>query len=389
MIDYTKLIDHASEKQQEYIKAINDCGSQAKAAKALGVNKRTIERSLKRLREKAAEEGVAPELGVQLPPPSGYYVSTYRVDAKQQYIPAYAKKDPNTDYLSLAEDLEDRINNYKKAKKTKFSKKVSDDYLNLVTLSDSHLGQLSWKRETGENWNMDKAVDTIYRTFEMSMNDLPKAGTCFINQLGDFLHYNSHLPITPTAGHMLDTDSRYYKVVEEAVVLLRRIVDLALDNHKKVILLCAEGNHDLDAPPWLHMTFKSIYEKEPRLEVIDGPRPYYAYEFGDNLLAFHHGHKKSQPGAIREFFSNDREFRPMWGRARRAYCHTGHLHHEKQDGQGFMKVVQHPTMASKSSYEARAGWESERGCLSFSYHKVHGQRTSSLVVPEMLGDMDD
>ena len=387
MIDYSQYKEFATDRQLEHLDALSKNGTQAKAAKALGINKRTLEKSLRRLREKAASMGFDPACGVNKRSPEGYEVSTYRVDAKGQYVPAFAKKKEDN-YIALSESMIEVMNNYKKPKATKTPKKVEDDLLNLYTISDGHLGMLSWGRETGSNWNLEKAEQTIFSAFAESIERSPNATTCYINQLGDFLHTDGLAPVTPLSGHVLDTDTRYYKLVQTAATLLRKMVDLALSKHKKVYLLCAEGNHDLSAPPWLHTMFSMIYENEPRLEVIEGPRPYYAFEWGKNMLAFHHGHKINKASGLVRFFSSDPEFRPLWGRAKYAYCHTGHLHHERVEDGG-MLVTQHPTLAGRSSYEARGGWSSPRACMTFTYSKQFGEVSCNYVKPNMLGDLGE
>ena len=54
------LLRFATEREAEYIKAINRTGSQSKAAKDQGVNDRTLTRALAKVRERAAKQGYSP-----------------------------------------------------------------------------------------------------------------------------------------------------------------------------------------------------------------------------------------------------------------------------------------------------------------------------------------
>jgi len=54
-MDYRKLLNHATDTQRKYVNAIVKHGTQAKAASALNINKRTIERSLKALKDAASK----------------------------------------------------------------------------------------------------------------------------------------------------------------------------------------------------------------------------------------------------------------------------------------------------------------------------------------------
>ena len=43
---------------------------------------------------------------------------------------------------------------------------------------------------------------------------------------------------------------------------------------------------------WLRELCDAMYEDEPRVTVDARPDPYYCYEWGKQLLLFHHGHKR-------------------------------------------------------------------------------------------------
>lgn len=84
----------------------------------------------------------------------------------------------------------------------------------------------------------------------------------------------------------------FSKVVATAIQLLRHIVDGALGKHENVVVVMAEGNHDISSSIWLPIMFKALYEHEPRLTVPDSQLPYYVYQHGATTLAFYHGHLK-------------------------------------------------------------------------------------------------
>ena len=213
------------------------------------------------------------------------------------------------------------------------------------------------------------------------VNAAPPSHVGFVNQLGDFLHYDSLLPLTPTSGHMVDADSRYSKMASTAIRILRRIVDMALQKHQKVVVLLAEGNHDLTGSVWLRVMFQALYENEPRIEVVDSEKPYYQYQHGKTMLAFHHGHLKKNDQLPLLFAT---EFPRVWGETVYRYCHTGHRHHVEEKEHSGMTVMQHSTLAARDAYAARGGWQSVRQVTSITYHKEYGQVARNTIVPEML-----
>lgn len=379
MLDYNVYLPYANAYQKKILNLLKT-QTQAKVAQTLGVNVRTVERHLRALKETAASMGFDPSVDMQYGCPEGFRVSTVRVNEKGKYIPNFRAHKKDTTLEKIAEAISRPI---KPLAKIKEPKNVSDDFLNLYTISDFHLGMLSWSKETGEDWDLDIASDILNRSFQELIKRSENASTCLINILGDFFHIDSILPVTPASKHVLDADTRYFKLIDRGVDLIRHAVETCLKKHKKVILLIAEGNHDESTAPVIQILFNALYEKNPRVEVIKTPKNYYHYVFGNNMLCFHHGHKKRRPSDLNKVFSADPVFRADWGKCKYAYGHTGHLHHERVEDGGCL-WTQHPTLAARDAYSARSGYNSMRGCISFTYHTKKGEYSSFYVRPEIV-----
>lgn len=164
-----------------------------------------------------------------------------------------------------------------------------------------------------------------------------------------------------------------------AIRILRRIVDQALLKHDKVLL--AEGNDDISSSTWLRRMFKALYENEPRVEVLDSELPYYAYQHGNTMLSFHHGHLKKNDQLPLLFAA---QFSKMWGDTTKRYAHCGHRHHVEEKEHTGMTVTQHSTLAAKDAYAARGGWSSERQVRALTYHNRFGLVGMNVITPEML-----
>jgi hypothetical protein len=231
------------------------------------------------------------------------------------------------------------------------------DLATLYTLTDSHVGMLAWHREGGADWDLSIAERTLVGCFEAMVTAAPPSELGIVNQLGDFLHFDGLQALTPSSGHILDADSRFEKMVETAIRILRRVIDMALAKHAQVKVVIAEGNHDMASSVWMRKLFAALYEKEPRLTVIDCALPYYAIEHGKTMLCFHHGHLKKNDQLPLLFAA---QFPEAWGRTVKRYCHTGHRHHVEEREHSGMVVVQHPTLAARDAYAARGGWYGTR-----------------------------
>jgi hypothetical protein len=251
----------------------------------------------------------------------------------------------------------------------------------VYTLTDSHVGAYCWNQEGGADWDLKIAERTLVGCFEKMVQACPSSRVAVVAQLGDYLHQDGILPVTPTHGHILDADGRFSKVVKVAVRVLRRVVDMALAHHEKVIVLMAEGNHDITSSIWLRTMFAALYEDEPRIEVIDSPLPYYVYQHGRTMLAWHHGHLKKNDQLPILFAA---QFPKMWGDTTKRYAHTGHRHHvEEKEGSG-MHVMQHTTLTARDAHAARGGWISDRAVTAVTYHDTFGKHSTATICPEML-----
>jgi hypothetical protein len=252
------------------------------------------------------------------------------------------------------------------------------DLLTLYTLTDCHVGMLAWDKEAGEDWDLGIAEKCLVETFMRMIDAAPHSRVGIVNQLGDFLHFDSLQPMTPTNHHILDADSRYQKMVEVAVRILRRVVEYALTKHDNVQVYMHEGNHDPAGSVWLRVLFAQLYRDNPRVNVGMSPNPYVAYQFGRTLLGFHHGHLTKLNNLPLIFAS---KFPSEWGGTEYRYIHTGHKHHVEEKEHPGIKVVQHPTLAAPDAYAARGGWLSKRQATSITYHRVTGEYARGIFIP--------
>lgn len=283
----------------------------------------------------------------------------------------------------LMETVEAMKESMPRMKPVSAPKKALDELVNTYVITDFHYGMLAHYREGGANWDLKIAEKTLLGCFSHMMAGAPNAKVGIIAQLGDFLHQDSIAPMTGTVGttHTVDADGRFSKIVRSAIKSLRAIVDMALAKHERVHVLMAEGNHDLSSSIWLRSLFAALYENEPRVTIDDSDLPFYAYQHGNTMLAFHHGHLKKF-AALTNLFAA--EFAQMWGATTHRYGHCGHLHHKESKEDMGMTITQHRTLAARDSFSSRHGYHSNRGAQCVTYHSKYGEAGTNNVTPEMI-----
>jgi hypothetical protein len=318
--------------------------------------------------------------------PPGYIVkgkSTLYNGAEQ--VMQWVKTDVDKEYFHkvMLEAVRDLVKELPQAAKTKPPKKamVMEELCTVYTLTDCHIGMLAWGQEGGADWDIPIATETLIGAFREMMRQSPASQTAIINQLGDWLHYDSLTAVTPTSKHALDAAGRPAQMVKAAIYILKTIIDDALDQHGVVHVIVAEGNHDMYSSLWLREIIIHLYANEPRVVVNDSQIPFYTIQHGNVFLGFTHGHKRKASDLPLLFASN---FAKQWGDTKFRYAHIGHMHHvdiKEYDG---MIVTQHPTLAARDAYSSHLGFSSLRSATSITYHADYGQVGTVSVSPEML-----
>ena len=381
-----KLGEWATDFQKRCIDLTNKHQSQRAAAQEIGCNKSAVSTAIKRVERKAAIHGYSPRHDLSRPVAPGQMLrgaSTLYRRGEPEPVLQWVKSSADQDQRDaiIRESIAALMQDVPRAEPTDAPSVSSSSLCNVITLTDVHIGAYAWGKETGADWDLSIAERDVTGAVRYLLESCPRAQTCVIAQLGDYLHQDGLAAVTPTSGHNLDSDSRFSKVVGVAVRVLRAVVGMALERHSRVVLLVAEGNHDIASSVWLRHMFTLLYELEPRVSVIDSELPYYVYQHGQTMLAWHHGHLKKLEQLPMLMAA---QFPKVWGNTLKRYVHTGHMHHKHEKEHSGITVIQHPTIAARDAYAARGGWIADREMTAITYSDRFGQIARATVCPEMI-----
>lgn len=351
------------------------------AARELGMHPRTLASHKARF----ARQGWSPEHDMTKTVPDGFHLkgtSTLYKDGAPVIQWVKTSIDHERQAEIMREAIKGMADEIPKAAPALFTAgPVDSDLLNCYVITDFHLGALSWKPETGADWNMDIAERTLVEWFRRAIEQSPNAETALLAQISDLLHWDGFDAVTPTSKHLLDADTRFPKLVRVAIRVLRQIIGMLLAKHQNLHIIMADANHDPVSQVWLREWLSVLYEDEPRVTVDTSPSPYNAYEFGSVAVFTHHGHKRKVTNVSEVFAA---KFREMFGRTKYAYVHMGHLHSVDMKENNLMIVEQHRTLAAPDAYAARGGWISGRDAKVITYHKSYGEVGRITVSYDMI-----
>jgi hypothetical protein len=387
--DAHNLIAYAkTDRQREILASLGRTQNSVETAAEVGSTFSSVCATFRKVKAIAAQKGFAPEHDYTRTVPDGFTVkgvSTYYDSegaVRGQWVKSAADRER---MVEIAQEMVDSICEGV-SRLDPLPPPVTrreSELLNLYTLTDCHIGMLAWGRESGKDWDLKIAESVLTGCFADMIRRSPDAETCVIAQLGDWMHYDSLTPVTPTSGHVLDADSRAGKMVSTASRVMRAVVDMALAKHNTVYLLIAEGNHDMFGSLMMRTMFRMLYENEPRVVMIESENPYYAMQFGKNMIAWHHGHKKGLDASTAMFVAS--HYAKIFGDTDYRVIHFGDKHHRRVIEIAGITLEQHGTLAANDAYATRGGWKSHQYAEAITYHRDLGEAGRIRSTPAMIG----
>lgn len=355
-------------------------------AEKYGMNIRNVELR----RSKLAKQGEGHGRDVSNLIPQGYAVkgvsSLIGADGeiKGQWVKSEVDKERQQELMQIVVDeLKKELPKYEEINHS--GEITNTDILNLYTITDHHIGMLACEEEGGDNYDTKIAEKLAVDWFNCAVSMSPNSDECIINFLGDQMHHDGMKAVTPMSGHILSADTRLFRMIRTQIKLIKSAVALCLKKHKKVKLLICEGNHDLSSSLWLREMFYEVFSENERVEVNREVSPYYAYEFGDVMIAMHHGHCSNFSKIEASLIG---KYREMFGKSKFAYAHCGHMHHRAVKETSLMIVEQHQTLSAKDEYSSKGGYFSGRSANVITYHKKYGEVIRVSIPVEMLRDLN-
>lgn len=124
----------------------------------------------------------------------------------------------------VASEIKDALKDFRLSKLPKSVLKAPStdpDLATLYPLPDIHIGLLSWSKETGHNYDLKIAENTLYPVVEKLVSEAPPSKQAVILVLGDLLHSDNY-NATTTKGTFQDVDGRYPKTLYSAIKFVSR-----------------------------------------------------------------------------------------------------------------------------------------------------------------------
>lgn len=380
------LRPYATDRQWEIYCAVKECGSQRAAARELGCAQSNVSQAVVGLQRAAARHGYAPDNDMIHPAPPGFTVkgtsTLYDMQTGQARVQWVKTKQDGSDEAlqAIIDGLKDEV---PRCEPTPCTETDFENVLVGYPIGDHHVGMLAHSEEAETDYDLTHAEMLLRTAMGRLSNAVPASQEGLVAVLGDFLHFDGWSAVTPTNGHLLDADGRFYRLVRAALRMLRHAVSCALNRHKHVTLSITIGNHDLASAVWLMEAMSMFYEDEPRVTVDTSPSHFKYHRFGKNLIGIHHGHgRAARPGDLPGIMANDRA--EDWGETVHRTWWTGHIHTKTAFETPGCTVESFRILPPADAYAANMGYRSKRTMQAIVFDKEYGERERHTITPEMM-----
>jgi hypothetical protein len=267
---------------------------------------------------------------------------------------------------SLVEDLKEMAE-YKPKVNTKLHGQDTTAHCLEIGAYDLHLGKIGI---IGDEYSMDIAQDRLLSAIQ---HLLKRASGFTIDQIlfvvgNDFLNTDGDKPIPRTtkgtpqfnSDHHIEMYKRGRKLICTAINELCNICP--------VHVVVMPGNHDEECIMYLGDALELFYEKNESV-TIDNTRPLMkGFKYGNNLIAFDHGHKMKADKAVQIL---PQRFRDIWSDVRYVELHRGHLHGVHQKKIGVTDELAGITVRNLGSMAATDQWHDDKGYIG-NVKRAHG-----------------
>jgi regulatory Fis family protein len=347
------------------LKALKDAdGNQVEAAASLGIPRTTLQ---SRVAKAIAQKRLADV------PLDGFRVkgtSTLH-DADGNIKATWVKTDRDAPSVEeISSQVSEALKDYKPPASVKTALRGDRDLATVYPLADWHIGLLSWSDETGHNYDLKIAKQTIETAMQRLVASVPQSKQAVILGLGDLLHSDNFDNQTAKSKNVLDVDGRYPKILYAATQLLLFTIDLALQKHESVLVVIKPGNHDEHSAVAVRLALSLHYQDHKKVSVCDSASRFWWWEFGSVLLGATHGDKAKMKDLPLIMAARNPE---AWGKTKFRHIMTGHIHTQTGIEMNGVTVESFQTPVAPDAWHTDMGYGANRSIQAITYHKTDGE----------------
>ena len=362
--------------------------SQAEIAKKYGMNIRSVQRRVARLRATGFDQLNEREYNNPIEQIAKGYSTYHRLKDKDdgsigrvgEWVKTVNDKFTEQMFEAIREETQPiPIKDIPKCK----SVNPDTDVIPWFNIGDGHFGMIAYDREVGHNFDLKIAERELCFAMARSIEQHQGYERCVIQDMGDMTHYDNFDAKTAASGHDLDYDTRFPKMTRVYRRTMEYLVTKALKHFKHVDVIINQGNHSRINDIWMAEHLRALFNKTERVTVLDNECIFIPYRMGNTFVMCHHTDKCRGQKLVDVMMT---DFRQDFGEAKYKYIDGGHIHTRKATEQGDVIIETFNQLAPSDKYAHDAGWRS-RSCLTTVLRsKTYGEKGRTTLTAEEVKD---
>lgn len=278
----------------------------------------------------------------------------------------------------IIQDLQSYSPKFKKIKR----EKVTDPHLLIIDPADVHVGKYSSKAETGQHYDIEKAVRQVDEGVD---GILSKAYGFNIDKVifvigNDCLHIDTPRRTT-TSGTPQDTSGMWHEAFIAAKEMYIRAIEKILP-YSDVEIIFNPSNHDYMSGFMLAQTIEAYFRFSDNVtfDVSIAHRKYTKY--GNNMIATSHGDgAKLEQTPLLMATENPQ----MWNDCHFRYIYLHHIHHKQthkfMSGKDFIGVTAEylRSPSASDSWHMKAGFTGAKKAIEGFIHSFDNGQVARLT----------
>ena len=280
-------------------------------------------------------------------------------------------KNPSLSYFDLRDAIVEDMQKYSPKYNTIKRESNKQSHLLVIDPADIHIGKLAVRSETGEDYNIEIALERVLTGVESLINKC--SGFKFDKVMyvigNDILHTDNTRRLT-TGGTPQDTDGMWYDNFTIAKQLHIQIIEI-LRQIADVHVQYDPSNHDYMTGFFLADTLSSWFSKDGHVvfNKTMAHRKYFRYH--NNIIGTTHGDGAKEADLP---LLMAHETGADWSECKHKYIYTHHIHHKRSKDYMGVTIESVRSPSGPDSWHAKSGYQhSPKAIEAFIHHPQDGQ----------------
>lgn len=279
--------------------------------------------------------------------------------------------------LKQKDHLITEISNYERPDSFEFTyNKVEDGNLLEISIPDMHIGKLSHKSETNEDYDLKIAVKRYKDAVQeiLSRTNLEKVERILLPIGNDLINIDNE-NLTTVAGTPQDCDSRFSKMVKVTKELLIDTIN-QLAEIAPVDVVIVKGNHDSTVTFMIGEILDAWFHQNRNITIDNSPKWRKYYQYGKVGILYTHGEKEKVNDLGLIFATEEAK---LWADTKYRFAKLGHWHKSKEmkhvsvDTEVGFQVQILPSLSATDEWHYGKGYLGLKQCKGYLYHKTKGE----------------